>query len=198
MGFTWGDIKKGIFLDGHEREDVVEYRKIFVDTMHALLPYMVEFHVNGTIKPKEYPEDCRVGGPGRRPVILITHDESIFSANDGRHQTWIKENGTYLRPKGKGKGIMVSDFLLPWARLNLNSLSKERQEELVSSGVPLEAAVLFEYGKEEGYWDSEKLWNRLKQKPSLSPVHCIQDINSCSCSTMRPAILSTWMMPCAY
>ena len=88
---------------------------------------------------------------------MITHDESIFSANDGRHYAWASENGTFLRPKGKGKGIMVSDFLLPWSRLNLLSLSKPRQEEFVNSGVPLEAAVYFEYGKEDGCWDGKLL-----------------------------------------
>jgi hypothetical protein len=164
LGFYWGDVKKGIFLDGHERDDVVEYRKDFLDIIHGLLPYMVEFHENGTMKPKEYPEDCRVGGPDRRPVILITHDESVFSANDGRHQAWMKKNGTISRPKGKGKGIMVSDFLLPWARLNLLSLPKERQDELTSSGIPLEAAVLFEYGKEDGYWDGQNLVEQITKQ----------------------------------
>ena len=35
---------------------------------------------------------------------------------------------------------MVSNFLLPWSRLNLFSLSSE---------IPLEAATYFEYGKIE-------------------------------------------------
>ena len=52
---------------------------------------------------------------------------------------------------------MVSDFLLPWSRLNLLSLPRARQEELQSLGIPLEAAVLYEYGKEEGYWDGKML-----------------------------------------
>jgi hypothetical protein len=131
---------------------------------HELLPYMVEFNENGSMKPKEYPNDCRVGGPDRQPIIFITHGESIFSANDGRRQAWMKENHIFLRPKGKGKGIMVSDFLLPWSRLNLLSLLKGRQEELAASGIPLEAAVLFEYGKEEGHWVGEKLLEQLKTK----------------------------------
>ena len=45
---------------------------------------------------------------------------------------------------------MVSDFLLPWSRLNLLS--------------PLKAAVLFEYGKEEGHWVGEELLEQLKTK----------------------------------
>ena len=164
LGFSWKDIRKGVFFDGHEREDVVEYRKDFLRIVHDLLPYMVEFNSDGAIIPKEYPEDCRIGGPGRRPIIFITHDESIFSANDGRHQAWIAENGVFLRPKGKGQGIMVSDFLLPWKRLNIFSLSKEQQDLLTASGLPHEAVEYFEYGKNEGYWDGQKLLEQIERK----------------------------------
>lgn len=53
---------------------------------------------------------------------------------------------------------MISDFLLPWSRLNLLSLPVQQQEELASLGVPTEAATYFEYGKqEEGYWTGKHL-----------------------------------------
>lgn len=164
LGYKWQDVKKGIFLDGHERDDVVEYRQKFLENMKELLPYLVEFAEDGSMQEKAYPAGCVVGGPDRRPIIMITHDESIFSANDGRHQAWKKDGDTSLRPKGKGKGIMVSEFLLPWSRLNLHSLPEARQEELVTSGIPLEAAILFEYGKEDGYWDGEGLLDQIVAK----------------------------------
>jgi len=113
------------------------------------------------IKEKKYPADCSVGGLDRRPIIIITHDESIFSANDAKHQAWIPENGAFLRPKGKGKGLMVSDFLLPWSRLNLFSLPKTQQDELVNAGIPMEAATTFEYGNDEGHWDGAKLLQQI-------------------------------------
>jgi len=150
-------VRKGVFIDGHERPDVVDYRQQFVAEMHRLSPYLVEFESDGKIKDKSYPANCEVGGSEDRPIIVITHDESIFSANDGKRKAWGAENQTFLRPKGKGKGIMVSDFLLPWSRLNLFSLPKARQEELQGLGIPLEATVLYEYGKEEGYWDGKML-----------------------------------------
>ncbi len=59
----------------------------------------------------------------------------------------------------------MSDFLLPWSRLNLLSLSSEKQEKLVNSGVPREAITYFEYGKsEEGYWTREHLLNQIVKK----------------------------------
>lgn len=96
---------------------------------------------------------------------MITHDESTFSANDGRRQAWIEEGHNVLRPKGKGKGIMVSDFLLSWSRLNLESFSSERQLELTSLGIPFEAAVYFEYGSgNEGYWTGDHLREQIAHK----------------------------------
>ena len=86
LGYKWKKVQKGVFFDGHKQEDVVEYRETFLDEMKALLPYFVEFSEDGSILPKDYPKDCAVGGPNKRPFIMITHDESTFSANDGRQK----------------------------------------------------------------------------------------------------------------
>ena len=44
---------------------MVEYRETFLVEMKSLLPYLVEFREDGTMIPKEYPDDCAVGGPNR-------------------------------------------------------------------------------------------------------------------------------------
>ena len=46
---------------------------------------------------------------------MITHDESTFSANNGRQKVWTLEGHGILRSKEKEKGIMMSNFLLPWS-----------------------------------------------------------------------------------
>lgn len=156
-----------MFVDGHERPDVVEDRERFLKTMEELKPYMVEFNEDGTMKDKEYPLDCAVGGGIRRPIIVITHDECTFSANDGIRKAWTRVGDTFLRPKGRGQGIMVSEFLLPFGRLNLLSLSEEKQREVMEkTGLTiLEAVELFEYGKNnEGYWDGAKLHKQVVSK----------------------------------
>lgn len=160
-------MKKDVFVDGHERSDVVADRQNFLNKMESLQPYFVEFEADGTIKSKEYPSDCVVGGDQRRPVIVITHDECTFSANDGKRRAWAKKGETFLRPKGQGQGIMVSDFLLPYGRLNLSSLSPEKEKEIIESKslTVTEAAELFEYGKNhEGYWDGAKLHEQVISK----------------------------------
>lgn len=60
---------------------------------------------------------------------------------------------------------MVSDFLLPWSRLNLLSLLSEKQEELVKLGVPREDITYFEYEKsEKGYWTEEHQLDQIVKK----------------------------------
>lgn len=117
-------------------------------------PYLVEFNAKGEMKEKVYPADCQVGGPHRQPVIVITHDECTFSANNGKACAWQQSGKSFLRPKGKGKGIMALDFLFPFARLNLLRLSKSEQIQIVSQfNLSSRAAVeTFEYGQNnEGY-----------------------------------------------
>ena len=75
---------------------------------------MVEFDKNDAMKPKVYPSDCTVGDNNRRPIIVITHDECIFSANNGIRKAWARKSDTFLRPKGRGQGIMVFEFILPY------------------------------------------------------------------------------------
>ena len=43
----------------------------------------MEFRDDGSMEEKVYPSDCAVNGLNKRPVILITHDESTFLANNG-------------------------------------------------------------------------------------------------------------------
>lgn len=161
LGYRYTDIKKGVFLDGHERPDVVQDRHYFLTELEKLSPYLVEFREDGSMVSKQYPADCAVNGPNRRPCILITHDESTFSANNGRHQAWLKDRHTFLRPKSRGKGIMISDFLLPWKRFNVFHLGEKQRRVLKAAGVPEEAAEIFEYGQEEGYWDGAKVVSQI-------------------------------------
>jgi hypothetical protein len=165
LGYSWRDIKKGVFIDGHERPDVIQSRWEFLGQMKDLEPYLVEFNADGTIKEKEYPPDCKVFGDRRRPVIIIVHDESTFNANDGKHQAWMLDGHNPLRPKGKGKGIMVSEFLLPWGRLNLRHLAEPDRQRLNDQRVPTDATVFYEYGATgKGYWDGEDLLQQVTEK----------------------------------
>ena len=71
--------------------------------MKLLLPYCVEFSDDRSILPKTYPKNCAVSGPDQKPIIMITHDESTFFANDGRRKVGTLDEYGILRPKKKRK-----------------------------------------------------------------------------------------------
>lgn len=119
-------MKKDVFIDGHERSDMVEDCKRFLNKIEDLKPYLVEFNEDGTIKDKTYPPDCTVRDEDCWPVIIITHDECTFLTNDNICKAWTRVRDTFLRPKGQGQGIILSELLLPFGCLNLFSLSEEK------------------------------------------------------------------------
>lgn len=93
-----------------------------------------------------------MGGGDCQPVIVITHDECIFSANDGICKAWTQIGDTFLRPKRWGQGIMVFEFLQSFGRLNLLLLSEDKQKKIrEKTGLTITKDVeIFEYGKNNG------------------------------------------------
>ena len=70
--------KKGIYFDGHEREDVLEYRAKFLEEMKTFEQFMPTFVGNEIIQIN--PDISS----NRQLHIFITHDECLFYANDDR------------------------------------------------------------------------------------------------------------------
>ncbi|KAJ7660876.1 hypothetical protein DFH06DRAFT_954410, partial [Mycena polygramma] len=141
LDWRFGHRKNGMYMDGHEREDVVAYRTAFVKRwLERYEPRMVVYDNDG--KAVKTPEGYK-GQPFR--LILVTHDESTFFAHDRRKTGWLSSvvKGKPLA-KGEGESIMASEFLtLEWGRL--------------VDGVD-EARLLFRAGKNrDGYFTSEEL-----------------------------------------
>lgn len=107
-----------------------------------------------------------------RPIILIFQDEAIYKAFDASRRYWQDEDGSDLRKKGEGPGIMVSGFINE--EEGFMSLSKEEFEMLQLSRQELgkppakyfteyngrfyPSIHLFEYGKDrEGYWTGDDM-----------------------------------------
>ncbi|RPA79191.1 hypothetical protein BJ508DRAFT_363381 [Ascobolus immersus RN42] len=156
LGYSWKDIRKGVYIDGHEREDVVEYRAKFVEQMQNIfdsgLLVRLDEETGEVIMPK--PENIP---NGRKPIMLFTHDESTFNANDGIRSAWLLKGHQILRPKARGKGIMVSDVITQIGRLVVPDHITEA--DMIKAGLNpgrRDAAEMLEYGK-DNWWDSEKM-----------------------------------------
>ncbi|KAF7333551.1 hypothetical protein MSAN_02420000 [Mycena sanguinolenta] len=138
--YRWKAEPKGMYIDGHEREDVVNYRQ------NEFLPQWAAFD-EGTRKwvkkggdvaedgtaqaaPKkktkrqveeeqweeweEEPPRSFIGMPDGKIVVIWRHDECIFYANDRRKIRWVHASETAKpRKKGEGKSMMVIAFVSP-------------------------------------------------------------------------------------
>ena len=102
LKWRYGKRKNGMYFDGHERVDIVAYRNAFVDRW---ADYEMRFQIwddDGNPLPHSHP----------LPLILVTHDESVFFQNDERTTCWGRQDRNPApKPKGDGQSLMVSDFL---------------------------------------------------------------------------------------
>ena len=102
LSYEYKDVRKDVFVDEYEQSDIVKDCKNFFKKMEELKSYMIIFEENGTMNPKIYPPDCAVGRDNYYPIIVITHDKCIFSANNRIWKAWTPKKDTFLWPKGRG------------------------------------------------------------------------------------------------
>lgn len=134
-GFRYISYAKGLYYDGHNRPDVVEYRqKHFLPTMQKHEERLVKYTVGDVDKeipviPQNYVE---------RRLVLAPHDETTSQANDSHDKGWVLEQQFPLRKKGVGRGLHESGAICG----TVGYLKEGRQT--------------LEYGKNyDGYWTGE-------------------------------------------
>jgi hypothetical protein len=87
LGFYKSEVKKGVYVDGHEREDVIAYRQeVFLPEMAKLDSYTRQYmkRDDGTwqvIEPSL--------PPGIKPHVIYYHDESCFHGHDYKKIIWL-------------------------------------------------------------------------------------------------------------
>eukprot|EP01034_Spumella_vulgaris_P044767 gene44767-55707_t len=157
LGFFRWEYKKGIYVDGHERPDVVAYRKYFVVKMAEYRKRMTEYcgaDMSDAISP-----DPANG----RELVLVVHDECCFNSHEGMSTIWVEKGRTPLRPKGRGRSYMVSEFLCQChGHLELND------EQMLQLPLDLQFRIaqrtLKPGANAEGYWTGEHVVAQLKQE----------------------------------
>ncbi|THU79940.1 hypothetical protein K435DRAFT_810298 [Dendrothele bispora CBS 962.96] len=142
LDWRYGKKSRGMYIDGHEREDVVRYRNDFVQRWKEYEKRMVTFDKDGN---PTMPNGFEVPQGPRFRLVLVTHDESTFYAHDRRKSVWWHPSMDAVpERKGEGVSVMVSAFLTPdWGLL------KDDEDE---------ARLFFEAGKgRDGYFDANDL-----------------------------------------
>jgi hypothetical protein len=83
LGWRRTLLKKGVYMDGHEREDVVKYRN------NVFLPAMAKYEARMTRYegPDLTPVEPNLA-PGEKKIIALFQDESCFHAHDNKSSAW--------------------------------------------------------------------------------------------------------------
>ena len=114
-GYRWGDLKKGVLKDGHERSEMVSYRNdVFLPTLPALQPTFVQWTYADHDSDLPIPACLESHPPGTLPRIPATHDECSFNAKDR-----IKDDSIPFFGSDRESSIMVSKYLTPGCNLRL-------------------------------------------------------------------------------
>ena len=100
-----------MYIDGHEREDVIVHRKTLLRQLVAA-GFLTLLNAPNDQSRAAFPTDIEPPPAHRREKnILIFHDESTFNANEDEGLQWGTADDQVIHPKSRGSGIMVSDFI---------------------------------------------------------------------------------------
>ncbi|KAG2158774.1 uncharacterized protein EDB93DRAFT_1064563, partial [Suillus bovinus] len=141
MDWRYRKATKGMYIDGHERADVVEYRKGFLSRMNKYSKWMTTYDHNGNVLSLPTGIDLAAG---IYPLVKVTQDESTFTMHDRRQMKWDHKDTKQPETKGEGPSLMVSGMLTEeWGELRHGNS---------------ESQVLFKPGKNrDGYFTNDDL-----------------------------------------
>ena len=150
LGFEVVVKKKATFVDGHERSDVVEYRKSFLRKM-AGLGFLNPNNALTDDAKKALPGDIETPCPKLiEKTVILFHDETTFTANDDQPTLWAEKGTTVIRPKSKGSGIMLSDFIEERNVFLCSTDEEYERAKALNSSAKKYARTLLEYGESIG------------------------------------------------
>ena len=114
LGFEILLLSKGVFIDEHERSDIVESRVECLKTMSAcgfLCPDNAPTEEGARALPQDIPHMSKEDGEKQ---IVWFHDESAYNTTEDTPTLWGGKGKLPIKPKGRGSSIMVSEFIEKW------------------------------------------------------------------------------------
>ena len=90
----------------------------------------------------------KLGNPAAsKHLVVMCHDESTFQSNGDQTSAWLQEDQPVIRPKSRGFGQMVSDFVDEYCGfLRLTDLDFQTAKQSQPT-IKQEARVILEYGE---------------------------------------------------
>lgn len=98
-------MKKGVYVDSHNRADVVAYHT------ECLAKITANEHLRAEFDNETLELILPTLRDGEKRHVSVHHDESIFRSNEQRQRVWVKDGNMLLRKKGQGKPFMFPTSL---------------------------------------------------------------------------------------
>ncbi|KAF8579342.1 hypothetical protein K439DRAFT_1654601 [Ramaria rubella] len=152
---------KGVYMDGHEREDVVKYQNdIFLPAMAKFEKRMIWFEA----PELKWVEPTLL--PGERILIAEFHDKSCCQQNEFKTSAWVQKGEQILQKKGWGHLIHISDFI---EEVNGHLVSLNNDGTVEKSA----RKVIFPGENGDPYWDCAQLIEQVKLAaiPTFEAAH---------------------------
>ena len=168
-----------MFIDGHERSDVVESRVNFLRTMTKcgfLRPDNAPTEEASQALPADVQHLSKEEG---EKLIVWFQDESAYNTTEDTPILWGEKGKLPIKPKGRGSSIMVSEFIEEKDGY-LALLDEQYGFEVTNTGQGIEKSALevLEIGEQrEGCWNSEQQVDKavkiaeMKYPPSQGYYH---------------------------
>ncbi|KAI9568928.1 hypothetical protein HD554DRAFT_2204886 [Boletus coccyginus] len=139
LGYELKEVKKGIYVDGHEHEDVVTYRNKFLSDFGKNERYLTMTMSDDDLEPIE-PQL----GSGKKVHVPVFHDECIFRANDLCHWVYVHDGRMPLRKKVQASQIEENTQLPVTEQLQVTDAWE----------------IIYPGKHHDGFWTNDKLIKR--------------------------------------
>ena len=171
LGFEVLTMQKGIFIDGHEREDVVDSHKLFLRKM-TKLGFLHFTNAPTEDAMKALPSDIDPPtNDTRSKTVVFFHDESTFMSNEDQPTQWGMKGEKMMKPKSKGAGIMVSDFIDEHNGFLALSDDEYQAAKALKPNIRKYAREQLKYGEsKEGYWTRDKFIIQMHRAVEIAEI----------------------------
>ena len=172
LGFDVLQLAKGVFIDGHERPDVVESRVKFLRTMTEcgfLHPDNAPTEEAARALPADVAHLSKEEG---EKFIVWFHDESAYNTTEDTPILWGEKGKLPIKPKGRGSSIMVSEFIEEKdGYLALSDQQYNFEVTRTGQGMKQSALEVLEIGEQrEGYWNSDRFMEQVANAVMIAEV----------------------------
>jgi hypothetical protein len=155
-----------VYKDGQERPNVLQYcQALLLPRLAELEPTFTrctfpELETNPDVRyTSVYPENLP---PGAKPRIPVTHDECSFNSQEGVYRGWVRNAHMPFYHKGRGTGMMVSEYVTPRGNLQLPPDYPEDHLPLEPEGDPYRGCTASLVFGDGFWWTGETVADQLR------------------------------------